>query len=128
MPQIVEITINKVELAVRRDDDADVFVGFCPRFKVYSQGVTSEEALDAVTGAVVLRIATAFEHGRLDKVLRQAGFDRLASGSTERWPSPDDEFVSLRFKDAVEVTERDIRVPLGALLHQRSIECRHSKR
>ncbi|HUA18378.1 MAG TPA: type II toxin-antitoxin system HicB family antitoxin [Bryobacteraceae bacterium] len=123
--QLVEITINKVEFAVRHDDDADVFVGFCPRFKVYSQGESRAEALDAVQGAVVLRLATAFEHGRLDKVLRQAGFDRLTSGSIGRSPSPDDEFVAVTFKEAVEVTERDIRVPLGAFLHQRSIECQH---
>lgn len=121
--QLVEITINKVEFAVRHDDDADVFVGFCPRFKVYSQGESRSEALDAVTGAVVLRLATAFEHGRLDKVLRKAGFDRIATGLTS--PSRDNEFVSLTFKHAVEVTERDIRVPLGAILHQRSIECQH---
>jgi predicted RNase H-like HicB family nuclease len=123
--QLAEITINNVEFAVRHDDDADVFVGFCPRFKVYSQGESRAEALDAVQGAVVLRLATAFDHGRLGSILRQAGFDRLTSGSIGRSPSPDDEFIALSFKEAVEVTERDIRVPLGAFLHQRSVECQH---
>ena len=76
MAQLVEITINKVEVAVRRDDEADVFVGFCPRFQVYSQGETKDEATEAVASAISLRLITAFDHGRIEKVLGQAGFDR----------------------------------------------------
>jgi predicted RNase H-like HicB family nuclease len=106
MPQVVEITINKVEVAIRHDDDADVFVGFCPRFKVYSQGETQEEALEAVGSAVALRLSTAFEHGRINTILRQAGFERIAKSSNgSAPPSPDDEFVAFRFKEGVAVKE-----------------------
>ncbi len=126
MPQqLVEITINGVQIGVRHDTDADVFVGFCPRFKVYSQGETKEDAREAVTSAVRLRLSTAFEHGRIVKVLRDAGFERIISGSTGQVPSPDDEFVAFKFTNNVEVTETNIRVPIGALLHQRSIACQH---
>lgn len=121
MAQIVEITINKVAIAVRRDEDADVFVGFCPRFQVYSQGETKEEAVEAVTSAISLRLVTAFEHGRMETVLRQAGFDRFAEGSSS---SPrfnmDEEFIALQTREGVDVTEVPIRVPLGAFLQQRS--------
>jgi predicted RNase H-like HicB family nuclease len=123
MLQLAEITINGVQIGVRHDADADVFVGFCPRFKVYSQGETKEEAREAVTSAICLRLSTAFEHGRIVKILRDAGFERLVSGSKGGVPSPDDEFVAFKFKNNVEVTETNIRVPIGALLHQRSIEC-----
>src|SRR5271169_5154244 len=109
MPQqLVEIMINGVQIGVRHDTDADVFVGFCPRFKVNSKGETKEEAREAVTSAVRLRLSTAFEHGRIVKVLRDAGFERFVSGSTGTAPSPDDEFVAFRFKHNVEVTETNI--------------------
>jgi len=124
MTQVVEITINNVQFAVRHDEDAGVFVSFCPRFNVYSQGETKDEAIEAATDAVCLRLGTAFEHGRFDKVLRQAGLERI--GSADSTPSEKDEFVSVRFMDGVEVMERAIRVPLGALLHaRRSTECLH---
>ncbi len=121
--QLVEITINGVQIGVKHDEEADVFVGFCPRFKTYSQGATKEDAFEAVQSAIRLRLSTAFEHGRIVKILRDAGFERIISGG-ESTPalSPDDEFVAFKFKDNVEVTETNIRVPIGALLHQRSIE------
>jgi predicted RNase H-like HicB family nuclease len=123
MPEmLVEITINKVQIGVRHDEDANVFVGYCPRFKVYSQGETKEDAREAVTSAIGLRLATAFEHGRIVKVLRDAGFERFVSGAASRALTPDDEFVAFKFNKNVEVTEMNIRVPIGALLHQRSIE------
>jgi predicted RNase H-like HicB family nuclease len=122
MPQIVEIIINNVQVGVRHDADANIFVGFCPRFKVYSQGETGDDAREAVNSAVCLRLATAFEHGRVTKLLRDAGFERFVSGTGDS-PAPDDEFVAFKFKGNVEVTEMNIRVPIGALLHQRSIEC-----
>ena len=117
LSQVVEITINQVKFGVRRDDESDVFVSFCPRFDVYSQGETKEQALEAAADAVCLRLVTAFEHGRFDKVLRQAGLERIVPGANA--DPLNDEFVSLKFKDGVEVSERPIRVPLGALLHQR---------
>jgi len=122
MPQLVEIIINKVQIGVRQDEDANVFVGFCPRFKVYSQAETKEDAREAVKSAVCLRLATAFEHGHIVKILRDAGFERFVSGEIEQTPALNDEFVAFKFKDNVEVTEANIRVPIGALLHQRSIE------
>lgn len=125
MPQIAEIIINRVQIGVRKDEEAQVYVGFCPRFKVYSQGETKEDAREAVTSAICLRLSTAFEHGRITKILRDAGFERFCSGPSTSL-SPDDEFVAFKFQENVEVTETNIRVPIGALLHQRSIEeCQH---
>src|SRR5258708_1143379 len=118
LQQLVEITINGVQIGVRHDAEAGAFVGFCPRFKVYSQGETKEDAREAVTRGIRLRLSTAFEHGRIVKVLRDAGFERIVSGSTGAVPAPDDEFVAFRFRNNVEVTETNIRVPIGALLHQ----------
>lgn len=124
MAQLAEIAINRVRIGVRRDEEAGVFVGFSPRFQVYSQGETKEDALEAVTSAIGLRLATAYEHGRIDKVLRQAGFEASAlNGSSVL--SPDDEFIQLTFTPDTEVTEVGIRVPLGALLQQEKMQCRH---
>src|SRR5579872_1098557 len=123
--QFVEVVINKVQVAVRRDDDAEVFVAFCPRFQVYSQAETKEEAIEAVSSAITLKIVTAYDHGRIDKVVRQAGFERLGPGITSSRLPPELEFVSLDFKQGVEVSEIGIRVPIGALLQSRNNECQH---
>ena len=125
MSQLVEITINRVEIAVRRDEEADVFVGFCPRFEVYSQADTKDDAIAATTDAVCMRLATAFDHGRVDKILRRAGYERLPSGEIGLPSASNEEFVALTFKEGVEVTEVGIRVPIAALLHERSIACQH---
>jgi hypothetical protein len=90
---------------------------------VYSQADTKDEAIEAVTSAISLRLITAFEHGRMEKILRQAGFDRLISGSNEPRFNFEEEFVSLEVREGVEMTEVGIRVPLGAFLHQRRINC-----
>jgi predicted RNase H-like HicB family nuclease len=122
----VEITVNNIKVGVRHEEEADVFVGFCPRFNVYSQGESAEEAKDAVGSAICLRLRTAFDHGRIETVLRQAGLDRLLSKDSITRLSPDDEFVCFTFKEGVEVSEiAQLRVPIGALLNQRNQECQH---
>jgi len=125
MSQIAEIIINNVKVAVRHDDDAGVFVGFCPNFQVYSQAETKDDAIAAVNSAVCLRLLTAFDHGTFHTILRQAGFERIAPGVSQR-PCPDESFIEVHFKEGAEVSEMDIRVPIGALLQQSTIEqCPH---
>lgn len=120
----VIITINNVKIGVRHDDDAGVFVGFCPRFNVYSQGETGDEAKEAVTSAICMRLRTAFDHGRVETVLRQAGLTRKLSGTAAiSTLSPDDEFVAFKFTEGVEVSEiAQLKIPVGALL-QKEAQC-----
>ena len=47
---------QKIDLAcvIRRDKQASIFVSHCPNLNLYSQGETEEEAIGAITSAVVL--------------------------------------------------------------------------
>ena len=70
----------QLKAAIRRDDDAGVFVSFCPALKIYSQGETKREAKEALTSAVRLFIDGCLGRGILDRMLRELGF----SASPER--------------------------------------------
>ena len=69
----LEIIVN-VKGAVRHDNDADVFVGYCPALCIYSQGDSIEEASEALKSAVTLYLSTCYQRGQLDHALRVAGF------------------------------------------------------
>ena len=75
----ISITVQMI-CGVRHAEDEDLYVSVCPRLGVYSQGETEAEALDAIKSAVVLHLTTAFDHNRLDKVLRKAGFQKMLRG------------------------------------------------
>lgn len=68
----------RVRGAVRKDDEAGVFVSFCPTLNIYSQATDKECAKAALEGAVMLFLTTCIERGMLDKALKQYGFNEVS--------------------------------------------------
>jgi predicted RNase H-like HicB family nuclease len=98
---------------VRHAEDEDLYVSVCPRLGVYSQGETEAEALDAIKSAVVLHLTTAFDHNRLDKVLRKAGFQKMSGEAVPAVIAQADEFVKIHLIGTFK--EVPIEVPLTLL-------------
>lgn len=63
-------------------DVEGLYVSFCPKLDMYSQGRTQEEAKQAIESAIGLWVQTCYERGVLEKALKQAGFTRMAAGTT----------------------------------------------
>jgi predicted RNase H-like HicB family nuclease len=92
----IEFTI-KMNCRVGHDEDSDVYVSHCPTLDIYSQGESEEEALEAIKSAVTMHLTTAYDFNRLEKVLRRAGFERIAGeGRSEEGASDEAEFVRVR--------------------------------
>ncbi len=74
--------IWKGKILVREDCELGVWVGWCPRFDLFSQGTSLEEAIKAIEGTVVSWVSVCYRRGILDACLDKLGFDsRATSGS-----------------------------------------------
>ncbi len=60
--------------AVRRDDEADVWVGYCPTIKVYSQGTSEDEAEEALKDAAASFVIVCLQQKILERTLESRGF------------------------------------------------------
>ena len=119
----------KLNTKLRHDPGASVFVSHCPALKIFSQGESKEEAVEAIREAASLYLQTAFAHDRLDQVLRRVGFVQLG-------PLPEgvavgdvtEEFVSVQTPDTAPLADVEIEVPLYLLEQYNSSaasECLH---
>ena len=67
---------------IRYDDEAGVFVSFCPALKLYSQGETEEDAKEALRSTVCQYIQACFDLGTLHKELTQKhNFSMMTPGA-----------------------------------------------
>jgi hypothetical protein len=88
----------RLKFATRHDADANVYVGYCPALKLYSQGETQEEASNAVVSAATLFLVTCYERDALHSALRRRGMTRATSAAVNG--DGDKEFVAIgEFKD-----------------------------
>lgn len=86
---------------------------------IYSQGEDEAEAQQAIQEALGLYLETAFEHDRLDQILRRAGFAQLSSITLEPAIQNQMEYVA-----AHQEKEIPIEVPLYLLAQQtKTAEC-----
>ena len=53
--------MKKLELRIRYDGYAGVYVGHCPLLGIYSQGTTRKEGLLALKGAILLYVNHCFK-------------------------------------------------------------------
>jgi len=111
----------KVNCGVKHDAEDNVWVSVCPRLNVFSQGDTEEEAIEAIRSAVTLHLSTAFDHNRLDKVLRRAGFDKIEKAELHEVAAVADEYVHVSIRPT-EYKSVHIEVPLTLLAAQRQSE------
>ena len=68
---------------VRRDEDHGRYVSYCPPLDQWSQADTEEAAKVALRESVSLFLATSYTHGKLDEVLKNAGFAVLADADVD---------------------------------------------
>ena len=73
MANRIKFTVNLLG-ATRKDEQAGVFVSFCPALNIYSQGVTEEDAHKALQETIELYLETCYEHGILRAELKKSGF------------------------------------------------------
>lgn len=87
----------RLNFAVRHDDDANVYVGYCPALKLYSQGEGKDEAKAAIVSAAKLFIVRCYEKDILHTVLRDRGMTRATAEQARKISSPDgpNEFISV---------------------------------
>jgi hypothetical protein len=90
----------RLQFATRRDDDAGVYVGYCPALKLYSQGRTEKESEEAVVSAVKLFLVACYERDILHSALRSRGMTRATSIVAERIKkNSDEQFISVKAFD-----------------------------
>jgi len=113
----LEIAI-KLKAAVRYDEEAGVWVSWCPALDVYSQGTSRQRAQEAVEEALVMYVRYCFQKKKLGKVLDARGFEPVNRGShpVENADGDDqfDEFIGVRVVHDQRHTPTifDITVPL----------------
>lgn len=111
----IQFTI-KMNVGVRQDEDAGVYVSHCPSLEIFSQGETEDEAVEAIKSAITLHLTTAFDFNRLDKVLRKAGFEKFSAGGEQDSSQGEDrEFVAVHVKQDKQYRNVPITLPLTLL-------------
>lgn len=69
----------QVRGAIKWDDDAKVYVSYAPALGIYSQGISSKEAQEALKSAIQLYLQTAYNENIFDKKLKRFGFAVVSS-------------------------------------------------
>lgn len=89
-------------IATRKDEEAGVYVGFCPLLKLYSQGRTEAEAEEAAVSAATLFIGTCYERDILHSVLRERGLKKITA-KPKLAPGEEAQYISVSgFDRAIE--------------------------
>jgi len=93
----VSIQIN-IKLPVKIEKREEWYVSSCPVLDVFSQGNTEAEAKRNLEEALAMFLASCFERGTLDDVLRECGFDSIQSH-----PMPDALDTGTSMEDHVDI-------------------------
>ena len=75
----IQITAQ-LDVGVRWDEQARVFVSYAPALQLYSQGPSEEEAFRAIESAIRMYIVTAHEANKLSDTLNRLGFSLKRGG------------------------------------------------
>jgi hypothetical protein len=87
----------RLQFATRRDDEANVYVGYCPALALYSQGATEQESEEAIVSAVKLFLVTCYERDILHSALRTRGMTKATSMIADEIKKDErKEFISVR--------------------------------
>jgi hypothetical protein len=87
----------RLQFATRRDDEANVYVGYCPALKLYSQGRTEHESEEAIVSAVKLFLVACYERDILHSALRNRGMTRATSMVAEQIKkNENEEYIAVR--------------------------------
>jgi hypothetical protein len=87
----------RLQFATRRDDEANVYVGYCPALKLYSQGTTEQESEEAIVSAVKLFLVACYERDILHSALRTRGMTKATSMVADQIQKDErKEFITVR--------------------------------
>ena len=100
--------------ATRYDEQAHVYVGFCPALKVYSQGKTESEAMKALRSILGLYLETCYQNGILHSVLTKAGFVAVGSGASSPPQEACEEYIMIERANFDRVFDMDVPLELVA--------------
>ena len=82
----MESNVNQLDLTVKLQalvyQDEDAWVARCPSLDIASQGLSQDEALNALREAVAGWIDSCFDRGVLREALEECGWHRLSHGSS----------------------------------------------
>ena len=70
----------QLNVRVRWDDAAGVYVSYAPALDIYSQGKTQDDAIRAIEGAMRMYLITALEEDKIGRVLKRFG-EVVAAGT-----------------------------------------------
>jgi hypothetical protein len=98
----------QLNVNVRWDEAAKVYVSHAPALDIYSQATTEAEALRAIESAMRLYLITAIETNKIDDVVRRFA-ERVPSGNGPESPDSKQRITILQ-GDGCQVTST--RVPL----------------
>lgn len=62
------------KLAIQVRKKKELYVSSCPALDVFSQGETEKKAVDNIKEAASLFLASCYERGTLEQVLKECGF------------------------------------------------------
>jgi predicted RNase H-like HicB family nuclease len=94
MSDALTIEFN-LAFGTRYDEEAGVWVGYCPLLKIYSQGLTDEEAEVATVDAVQMYIAACYERDLLHGKLVAAGMTKVNRTPSDAAPAPNRQFIAV---------------------------------
>lgn len=100
----------RLNVWVRWDDMAKVFVSCAPALDIYSQAATEQEALRAIESAMRLYLITAIESNKIDGVLQRFS-ERVPPGIGPEAPDSKQRITILQ-GDGCQVTSTQIPLEL----------------
>jgi predicted RNase H-like HicB family nuclease len=116
MRQSTMLTVKfNLAFATRHDEQANVFVGYCPVLKVHSQGRTDEEAREAVVDAARLFILTCYKRNILYKYLRSRGMTEAIT------PPENEDHQYIRIEHYDNQFEREVPIEILAAQNAEAI-------
>lgn len=103
----ISITFN-LRIGLRHDKEAEVFVGYCPALKIYSQGETEQEAIIATQSAVSLFIRECLKRDILRDVFKEHGLTKIEGVGAVTKERIQSEFIAIEPFESF----TDVNVPI----------------
>src|SRR5271155_2676487 len=107
---VLEVTF-RLNFATRHDTKANVYVGYCPKLGIYSQGRTEKEAETAIVGAAKQFIVACYERDILHTVLRDRGMKKATADFKTSIENREQEFIAVDRDE----NQFELDVPIGLL-------------
>lgn len=99
----------QLNVSVRRDEAAGVYVSYAPALDIYSQGRTPEHAIRAIEGAMRMHLITAMEEDKIGRVLKR--FSEAVT--TGMGPEPRRQYINVVQDGGHQITARAVPLEMA---------------